>query len=540
MTAPHLRVPAALALAALAAAAAPRAAAGQDGRPPVTVNSEAETYLRVLQVAGKVPAYPWSLRGFSPAEVDRLAPVDSAHPWAARHALRPDTAAGTRIEAVDPELRVVHNTAFPYGFNDGAVWAGRGATMSLQGGATVRRGGLSLTVAPVLSVAANRGFTLAFNGFFDERRYADQRSWDAIDLPQRFGSGTRVALDPGQSQLRLDLGPLAIGGGTANQHWGPAADHPLVLGNNAAGFPHAFVGTSRPLDVWVGRVHGRLVYGRLTQSDWAVIPSDSAVRFMSGIVMVFTPRGVPGLEIGGSRFFHESWPDGGPGWDNLSKPLEGLLKNSLRAGEGDDGSRPDNQVASVFFRWVAPRAGLEVWGEYGKEDHNRDFRQFFLEMDNGRGYAFGARRVWAARDGRTLTAVRAEVMNTLPPNINLVLPQARWNTHRVQRQGHTFEGQLLGSAAGAGGGATVVAVDRYTPRGRMTVRWDRMLRNERHSVGPDDDRGIDVVHALGAEGVFFAGRMDLTAGVRWMRNYNRDFLSDRSNLNLTLGARAAL
>jgi hypothetical protein len=36
----------------------------------VVVASDAERYPRVPQVAGQVPLYPWSIRGFSPAEVD--------------------------------------------------------------------------------------------------------------------------------------------------------------------------------------------------------------------------------------------------------------------------------------------------------------------------------------------------------------------------------------------------------------------------------------------------------------------------------------
>jgi hypothetical protein len=82
----------------------------------------------------------------------------------------------------------------------------------------------------------------------------------------------------------------------------------------------------------------------------------------------------------------------------------------------------------------------------------------------------------------------------------------------------------------------VVALDRYTPGGRWTLRWDRILRAERHSVGPGDTRGVDVMHALGAEGVFFVGRVNLTGGLRYVKELNRDFADDASNLNASFGA----
>ena len=34
-----------------------------------TTDSDYEDYLRVLQIAGKVPLYPWSIRGFSRREI---------------------------------------------------------------------------------------------------------------------------------------------------------------------------------------------------------------------------------------------------------------------------------------------------------------------------------------------------------------------------------------------------------------------------------------------------------------------------------------
>src|SRR5258706_15383023 len=42
--------------------------------------SQFEDYLRVLQVAGMEPLQPWSIRGFSPRVITRMAAADTAGP----------------------------------------------------------------------------------------------------------------------------------------------------------------------------------------------------------------------------------------------------------------------------------------------------------------------------------------------------------------------------------------------------------------------------------------------------------------------------
>ena len=105
-------------LAAQEAAAAPEPVRGE-----VFVGSEAERYLRVLQLAGHAPVYPWSIRGLGARDLDRAAPADSAgHPWAAAMDFR--RRPGARVSLVGPTVAGRFNSAFPYGGNDGPVWAG--------------------------------------------------------------------------------------------------------------------------------------------------------------------------------------------------------------------------------------------------------------------------------------------------------------------------------------------------------------------------------------------------------------------------------
>src|SRR5690348_4293600 len=79
----------------------------------------------------------------------------------------PDTIAtdsSARISPVYPTVRIAWNSDLPSGGNDGALWAGRGLSMSITGGATysrpTARGRLQLTLAPEITYSGNRPFPI--------------------------------------------------------------------------------------------------------------------------------------------------------------------------------------------------------------------------------------------------------------------------------------------------------------------------------------------------------------------------------------------
>jgi hypothetical protein len=531
----------ALAAAALVVACPLRAQRSlPDLRAEATASSEVERYLRVLQVSGQAPLYPWSIRAFSPAEVDRLVPDSATHPWAARLPAADSAAArGPHLQMLRPGLQALYNTAFPQGANDGAIWAGRGGTLAATAGFALRWGALSVRVEPIVIWAENRSFDLMANGQPDSMRFGDPENPTTIDLPQRFGDGAFTRLDPGQSTARLDVKGFAAGVSTANQQWGPSADLPLLLGTNAAGFPHAFLGTSNPWNVGIGRIHGRLVWGSLSQSEFSSVVSDSGRRFMTGILGVFMPRGLDGLEIGGARFFHTQWPEGGLSFDDFLEPFNALFKQDVPlTGEGpDDRSGPDNQLASVFVRWALPGPGFEAWAEYAREDHSWDLLDLLMEPDHFAAYSLGARKVW--RRGTSLVSVRGELLDAQPSNLVTVRNQGRFYRHAFTRQGHTLGGQILGSPAAYGGAGSVLMVEKYTPRGRWSVDWTRTrVRGLRATpTSAPGTAGVDVVHSLGAQRLFFTGRADVTAGLRGSYELRRNGGDDVFNLGATLGVR---
>jgi len=527
----------AMVMGALASRVPAQVVAGSWTRDLVAVNSEVERYLRVLQDKGIVPAYSWDIRAFGPRAVDTLTPSANNHPWAARVA-RP-TKSQPDFYFFAPEAMLIYNSAFPYGFNDGAIWAGRGLTGALQAGVGGRFGPLSFSLEPIVFGTQNGEFPLLANGQTGKYVFDDGTNPKTIDLPQRFGNGVYQRIDPGQTTVRLDVPFFAIGASTANDQWGPAIDNPLILGNNAAGFPHVFFGTSQPVDIYIGRVQARIDYGRLSQSAYA-FPSDSETRrFTSGLIATFSPRGAPGLDIGGARFFHSIWPDSGFTSHDFLRPFEGL---SYLANQGPGhtavGLEGDNQLASIFFRWVFPRGAVEFYGEYGRDDHNLDTRDLLVEPDHESAYTLGLQKVWTRADGSLFT-LRGEHTDARVTSIVLGRPQNPFYVHTVVTQGHTQYGQVLGGYAVYGGGGSTLEASQYDLSGRWTASWVRFGREQLFSAKehlPVANQA-DVIHALSLERVMFRPTFDVTWTVTAAREFNRNFTSDVTNLRLMTGVR---
>ncbi|MGH7481798.1 MAG: capsule assembly Wzi family protein, partial [Longimicrobiales bacterium] len=516
--------------------AAPLAAQQVGGRwdvaHEVDAGSELERYLRYRStLSGESPPMV-ALRPWSAAVPSAIAAPDSASPWQARLRFE-GLGDGFAIGAVRPSAALVGNTGFPYGDGDGPLWAGRGVSALAAAGLWLDWGPLHVKLEPAAVWSQNADFELRDNGRTGDARFSNAFHPANIDLPQRFGDGGYARLDPGQSFVRLDLFGATLGFSTANEIWGPGAQQAMILSANAPGFPHAFLGTAEPLDLWIARVHGRVIWGRLQQSDYGPDP-DAPKRFGTGLLFALSPRGLHNLEVGFTRFFHVEWPEGGFGRDELLKPFEGVFKESLVDEDSPTGNLPDNQIASAFARFVLPTSGFEIYAEYAREDHNWDLRDFLLEPDHDSGYMLGARKAWAL-SGQRMAGVRAEVVNTRITHLELVRPQTHFYTHgTIVPQGHTHRGQVLGSTAAFGGGGAFLSADYYTSDGRYSLALARMLRYQDEPVfsGERDAFGEIELSALR-----FFGPLQASGAVGLVHEWNRDLAGDNAwNLHIRLGA----
>jgi hypothetical protein len=428
----------------------------------------------------------------------------------------------------EAEAGLVYNSRVPYGSNDGAVWAGRGFTSTLTAGARFAYGPAELVVAPVLFRAQNADFPIAANGFVGQLAFANARQPITIDLPQRFGDTPYQRLDPGQSTLRVSGLGFTGGISTANEGWGPSTAEPFLLGNNAAGFRHLFLGTARPLGLGGLSVHVRAIAGKLDQSDYSTTPMEGRGRYISGIVGVVTARQLPGLELGAGRLFHNYFADSSVTLGKVIRPVfQGLLKAGRAAALGTTtGDEPDNQLASLFGRWVFPASGVEVYGEYGRDDSGYDLRDVAVEPDHDVAIILGFRKAWKRQDA-ALFVFSAEVFNDRLSHLTPVRPQAVPYVHSDVRQGHTERGQILGAPDLMGGGGESLNFESYTAAGHSSLQYTRASRIQQYFNERQPGKSpFDIMHSLDYNRTTFRRFADFTAGATAVYETNRDLTGE--------------
>jgi hypothetical protein len=463
----------------------------------VYVGGDLDNYLRYLESLGKTPVLPWGLRGFSPSVVDSLTSVRGKHPWADSWLFAKQNAPA-HFRVLPVEVTERYNSSYPYGINEGPVWAGRGLTSSVSAGFTFAAGPLTAVVKPIVFRAENQGFVLRPTGYPGNGRFADPLWPLEIDRPQRFGSRAYSHFDLGETTLRIDLLGVSLGATTANEWWGPSTVFPYLVGNNAAGVPRIFLGTQSPTNIYIGTLQARVEYGLEAQSGFSPVSgpntytspdSSGRTRLMSGLVVTFSPKIFPGLEIDGARYFHDAWT-GHFDAAALRTPFEGLLKQSIPRGISipgiDDRDVLKNQLASVSIRWVLPHSGVDIYGEYGREDHAENTRALEAEPDLTRTAMAGFRKAFQHADSSSFDAVRAEVFDGDPTTMGLHRPEGRTYIHFPIRQGNTEEGKVIGAGVGIGApSAATLAWDRYRSDGRTSFYLMKMSQNTPTNLASD-------------------------------------------------------
>jgi hypothetical protein len=395
--------------------------------------------------------------------------------------------------------------------------------------------------------AQNLAFRLQPNGQTGRLQFADQDYPAVVDRPQRFGTAAYTRFDPGESTVAVSgLGAIA-GVTTANQWLGPASSFPLILGNNAAGIPSIFAGTDRPVPIGIGRLHARVTYGVESQSAFSpVIGADTFVtanepgrkRSMASIAAVYQPRWLPHFELGGVRFFHLAW-QGHPTRNVITAPFFGLFNSASSAEEltGSNANAATNQLSSVFFRWVFPRSGLDVYSEFAREDHAYDLRDFAEEPDHSRSTMAGFRKSFTRADG-SLSALRIEYVDASMPTLERHRDEGGIYVHVVLRQGHTQLGQLLGAPLGVGAfSGAIIAWDHYDARGRTSWFVQRASTNNSLTfvrTGRADDAASQLSGTLGVERYALRRSIDLSYAASITDAKRGPGLPTSVNLNLTL------
>jgi hypothetical protein len=500
------------------------------------IGSATADLARLAQLTGAAPVTPQlHLRWSSQHEVVLCRGGRPPHPAALAEA-RPSE---LEVRALPAGLRSRLNSAYADDRNDGALWAGRGLSVAVEGGVRLRWRFLSATLAPTVAWQQNRDFYAPPSTTTGQSPYANPFNYGTIDLPLRFGPSAFWTVDPGQSTLRVDGWGVAAGASTENLWWGPGLRSSLLMTNTAPGMPHLFLGTSRPVDVWLGWLEAQMVWARPRASRWFDTTGTARPRFFNSLNVGFEPSPVPGLFLGLTRaYVYAVPPEGLTTSQYLGLPLLApYLKESLQSSDNPTGQSPDNQLTSFYFRWVFPESGLELYGEWGRDDHSWDFEDFVTQPEHSSAAMAGLQKVFPTSRGWIRLAV--EVVRTLEkPTNNPPRPVPIFYTHYLVTQGYTNGGQMLGAGIGPQGDAQWLALDLFTGPATVGGWLERVQRNGRWYYDQAHvSSGQDVEFGGGLRGGWAWPELELDASLGLAERYNLNFGPDafavKGQLDLT-------
>lgn len=450
------------------------------------------------------------------------------------------------VRLLPAELLVVGNSAYPRDWNDGALWAGRGINAAMTGGAQIRWGAFSAAASPVIAWQPNAAFDTRLN-IAGTSAYGHPWWGGRLDAPQRFGGESFAIIDPGQTYARVEFAGVAAGLSTENLTWGPARRNPLLLSGTAPGFAHGFLESARPLDVFIGDLEFQLLWGRLDESEYFDEDPDNDHRMLAGFVFALQPRILEGLAIGGGRMESFTWWPGLSLAEVMLRPYRGITENPA------DRALGDNQLITVFFRWSDAPHGMEVYGEWARDDHWGDLVQLLRNLDSSQAWTLGFQKLIRRDDNAVRIAAEITHLSDALPVLFAGRPGLiPFYSNTSVTQGHTHRGQMLGAPIGTGAESQWLGVDLFWRAGRTGVSVERARYEDDayHALFAPryGARARDVEVSVRAGHFAAFGAWSAHADLGWSRRYNRSFLGldantsgstfrQDNNFSLRLGAR---
>lgn len=392
----------------------------------------------------------------------------------------------TEVYVLPVVVEQQYNTHHPYGINDGSMVQARGYQTQLSVGVYAKVGPLSVQFRPEYVFADNREFQKlsdAPNGAFFNTPVA--RYYNSIDLPDRFGDENYSKLRWGQSSIRLNAGPVSVGLSTENLWWGPGTRSSLLMSNNAAGFEHYTLNTTRPIKTYIGSFEAQIIAGRLNQSgvpaptgpEFRQKPKDW--RYINAVALTYQPKWIPNFFIGLDRSFVVDHRKIGKGFKNYFPIFGAVEKKAYVAGDGtntDDEAARD-QYISFFTRYVLPESKAEIYFQFGRNDHSYDTRDAIVEPEHTRAYVVGFRKLVPLNRSDEYIQMGVELTQLEKSKTRDLRASGSWYTHYQVVDGYTNEGQVIG--AGIGPGSNLQSVDVSWVKGlkRIGLQFERMVNN---------------------------------------------------------------
>jgi hypothetical protein len=428
--------------------------------PQEALLSDTEKYYSFLSLRGLTERAYLNYRTLSDSvwDIDEQA----AHPWQGQY-LGGKKSLGHNIfyRIYGPELFSSYNTDYPYGYNDGALWQGKGFNTSFSGGVRLEGYGAELTFKPQLAFSQNLDFSYMESNIGNGFGYF----WVMVDAPQRFGDEPFFSFDWGDSEIRYTWRTITIGFGTQAVWLGPALIDPILHSNNAPSYPKLDIGLRRTsvslpwLNWYIGDIEFRTFWGRLTESDYFDNDSSNDNNLITGLSLSYAPSFMPGFAMGFHRTMLSKWAD--MDYDAVIT----LLSPFMQEGAGSD--RRD-QRASLTFNYLFPTVGFELYFEWGINDYSPNLGYLVRYPFHTQAYTFGSRKHFSFKPDLRGELI-LEITNLESSRDYEFLGKTTFYAHHIINHGYTNKGQWLGAGFGTGGNSQYFGFTLFYHRGYASV-----------------------------------------------------------------------
>lgn len=450
-----------------------------------------------------------------------------------------------QVYALPVVLQQQYNFKAPYGMNDNSMVQSRGYQASISAGMFLRWGPLSVQLYPEYVYAQNKSFlgpesNVNESGF--QKAYATY-IYNKIDNPSSFGESAYNKFSWGQSSVRLTFNPISLGLSNENLWWGPGIKNALLMSNTASGFKHLTLNTTKPVDIYLGKIEGQMIAGKL-ESSGIGLPSTVRSeyrkyytnkpddwRYFSGFIFTYQPKWIPNLFLGIDRSFIIYRKDMGktigdylPIFTALEK--QGGVNRETNVYQEDLKKR--DQYLSVFARWVMPESKAELYAEFGRNDHAYNIRDLLSEPEHSRAYILGFRKLFALRSPDEYIQFGFEMTQLELSKTSNIRPTESWYSHYQVTDGYTNRGQILGAGIGPGSNIQSTEVSWVKGMKKIGFTLDRLvhdndfLYNTNSSVTEVRRHWIDF--AFGANFGWDFNRFIVNSNLTYIRTLNNQWL----------------
>jgi hypothetical protein len=382
--------------------------------------------------------------------------------------------------------RFQYASNYAFGLNDGAMIPNRGMQNVFSIGTYLEYGKFSLQLQPEFFLAQNKDYL----GFPIEHQSTILYYFEymnRIDMPERFGTEPLNSLNLGQSSLRFNHKGMSLGISTENLWWGPGKRSSLLMSNNAPGFLHFTLNTQKPIKTKIGHFEGQLISGFLKSTNYPSPHSDyvfqqnpvlvakreNGDRYISGLILTYQPKWLPGLSLGYGSVNHMYRADMETFADYL--PVFNGEKGFYAVHNPTRDRR--QQFSSGFFRWMSSEGHFEFYGEYGTNGNSIRTADFLITPERNRAFTLGFSTLIPLKRDRQFIQISSEMTQSGQTIRESIRNLDTWYIHNHVRHGYTHQGQVLGIGYGPAANVNWIELGWVRDFSKIAFHMERIVYN---------------------------------------------------------------